>query len=414
MLDNEIIKKDNLSLTQKESYFKLNFGGEKHTTNVVVFSFLILNPIGNIIENKLYSLKKSDFNRLNDNFNFYIRKEREQFLIDFYVSLPKYSFARFVSFYKQFNHYIIKFLKTKGIIICATNKEKSIFTATRIVPTKILREYEQYNFNKNVFDFTELFSEVCGYRILNLESMENSVKLIRYLKLGYNPRVHRYHWILGINNFSGINDYVIKNGAIKDKNITITRLNSYELQISIHSGKNKNLSNIELFNSGIEQMRERLKLIDNISIVEIISLEGLLYYKKAIVEIGFPILEPKTIREIRKHFVINKRYKIYGLTYWIDTSIGLELDIQFSINKNDLAKILSLMDNFRVLRELIKYPNIIKTLRDNEIIGIIPFNITASNPEITRFRNDFANIEKAIYEIKDLSILVKVLIIDTS
>jgi len=39
---------------------------------------------------------------------------------------------------------------------------------------------------------------------------------------------------------------------------------------------------------------------------------------------------------------------------------------------------------------------------DIGINEIIPFNITASNPEITRFRNDFANIEKAIYEIRDL------------
>jgi len=83
------------------------------------------------------------------------------------------------------------------------------------------------------------------------------------------------------NLSSNIREYVFRNGKIKDDNFSITRLNPYTIQISIHSSDNKNLSNLELLGCGFNQIAESLVKI-GIPYLELFELFKLLKERKTI------------------------------------------------------------------------------------------------------------------------------------
>ena len=179
------------------------------------------------------------------------------------------------------------------------------------------------------------------------------------------------------NLSSNIREYVFRNGKIKDDNFSITHLNPYTIQISIHSSDNKNLSNLELLGCGFNQIAESLVKI-GIPYLELFELFKLLKERKTTVEIGFPI-KNNTLRELRKDFVVGKWYKIYDSYYSIDTSIGIELDFKLKTSLNNLVNSFKLIENFK--------------LYNKGIIEIDGFEITASNEPEGNLKNNISNFE---------------------
>jgi len=288
-----------------------------------------------------------------------------------------------------------------------------VFDATKYSP-------ENAGKSSEFMKFGYLYSKICGYKIRNFESIENAFKLMR-IKLDDNFRFHRCFRFFKRNELSSLSEYVIRNGKIKDDNFSISPLNPYEIQISIHSGKNEELCNLEMFNRGIEQIREILRDIDDISIVDKLLLEGFLRREEFTVELGNKVIYPE-LEEIKKDFVIGKWYNIYKkLSYQFDTSWGkLELDFRFNIRLNDLVKVLNFTDNFKkavnVYNKLNeKYPKVLEYLIDKiennkeepKVIEIESFDISPNLSSLYSISESLSLEYKYFNEIKEFNELVK-------
>ncbi|MBA7533095.1 hypothetical protein ES705_25330 [subsurface metagenome] len=405
LLEARIIRKDELSLSLREQFFVLNFGEKLiGDFNGLTLNFEVSGKHQDLgkLQKKLKSLRKTDFKALNGNYKIHIWNENERHFIDLYFDLGKYNYSRKVAILKNLRYYIVKAFESKDIEIVPQKHEKSKSTVVSTVPTKMRESFDIFKFNadKNALDnyFLDIgISIEKGYDISN--ALIDGLVRLGYINRGNEIRFHRYYWILGYNGVSeNIRNYVYNVATIKGSNFSIARLNNGQVQISISSYKNHELYNSELWNKGFEQIRERLKEI-GISSLDINWLVKKLNISNPIVEYGYPILMSR--KEIRRVVIINKHYmgvKRYNFEWWVDTSPSkfndnnpFELDIRTETDINYLKDFLDIDDNI---------------VDANDIVMIERFDITASKPEITRFRNAITNFGKDIYEINDLSILV--------
>ena len=246
-------------------------------------------------------------------------------------------------------------------------------------------------------NFMYLYQDIKKCKIIDKKSLINGYKLTK-LSYGNNLRIHQCRY--SFNNVEWNNLH----SPIRDKNLTIWSPNAQSIMLSIGSKQDKELCNLELLSEGFRQIAKRYTFSDTLRIV------NLLRKKEVNIELGIDVLSPEEeIRNLGFGF-LPKTYKIYGIKFWFDKSrnSGIELDFSFNSYLTDIVKALKLIELFK------KNIKSFATLYEKGINEIIPFDI-APKPDLdTCLENDFAYIEKVIYEIKDLSILAKLLIIDTS
>ena len=270
------------------------------------------------------------------------------------------------------------------------------------------KKYRGYYISENEITDSELrfyvylYQKILGCKFVDVKPIELILKNIKYLELGYEIRVHKYQWIFSSKDFNSIRDYIIRNGIIKNGNLTISSFSTEQIQISIYSGLNLNLCNKKLLDIGLKQLRESLGRTD-IPFVDKVMFEAKVRYEilnsDTSVELGNPIIKPTTLKEIKKHFVIAKVYNLKDkVKFWIDTSRRkfdklnpFELDFKFKIRLSKLFGIIKLMDEFKLYCKL----------KSIGIALIESFDITALNEPDRQSQNDFLLVYRIFSEIND-------------
>lgn len=324
LLEKRIIVYDLYRIDEMTSHFKLNFK-ETNATYECVFSFFLPTIKNKNMKDRLNSLKNSDFRRLNLNFRFLYRKVKKGFLFELVKELPIISYNNDWKIERKIRYYIVKQLKDKKIFC-------------RVRDNKITKEYN------NAFK-TERFNIECILYWLNknkfLENIQereigNSYRLFKFIEVGgFDRGIHRfiiiirefdicnYKWIYDV--FRKLRDKYNLSRYCYSRYFNLSLNNSRNIRIDICDKYKNGLSNIELFNKGILELRLFLRE-NGFNEMEVELVNFLVNMNVKNVEYGLRITSPETL--ILNNFkTLPHTYKVIGGKYWIDYSDGFELDI---------------------------------------------------------------------------------------
>lgn len=353
---NEYVIYEPFSIDLSIEVFKINFFQHGYGCTVL-FRFFLPTTKNGKLRDKLNSLKKRDFKRLNLNFEFLYSKIRKGFLIEFYKKLPKYSHQREIVIRKKIEYYCVKQLKHKKIFC------RKLFDEGDAIPIMNFRT-EEYKMCKLEYEI----SEVLGSDFSDEVNFGNCYKLVFKLeKDGFKIRLHEVrasNIVIDDVLMDRVNNAISANGSkIGGNYFTLSVQNGQYLQFIICNNvrdKQKNgKCNWDLLGSGINEFIEKLFGL-NFDIDEIIEILGTIFSYKIIIETATRILTPE--RLVYRDFEYNKWYKVfksieldklYRASYKIDKSNGyLELDLKFKTDWLTLINIIDLFSNLQKIKEI--------------------------------------------------------------
>jgi len=367
---------------KKESSTTASFG-KNHYVLIVPKSYHLIyfsmkhEPIIN--EYKTIYLKY-----LNQKVTLHIYNDDFYYCIETFLKLPNYSKNIKYWIKKQIDDYFLKLLR-EGKLVKKAYSDKITQNIEKIVKNRSYRHYflkgyysvlallnkserESHFFGLSRLSFKK--TEICFFHNVRLKINGNLMVILtrdinRILGNGFNNIGEVFETFLDI----GLNAI-----GIDKRDVTSLELVSFEVAKELSQFDKTKHRDIPVLKYGKDTRKRDLGYIGFENFYDYIDFSST-------DDNGEPIPE----YEIQ---CINRKDKTIP-------EVMRELDILFPFEKKEQ-----------------KEPIIIEI--DIGIIEIQPFDITASNPEITRFRNDLLLEYKILNEINDLSILVKLLIIDTS